>query len=123
MKMKTISTILVAITILFPLHTNAKGMTEKDFIQSMYEYTSQQNDLTQKISVQARNKNIPQGAKLTCQLDKINTKKNKILQENPQYKKLLNPQFITHNESIIKQTKETLSYTTRSGYPCSKFRL
>lgn len=114
---------LVLILMILPLQTYAQSMTEKDFIQSMFDYTNQQNNLTKRISIQAKNKDLAQGAKLTCQLRGINYKKDKIIKSHPQYHKLLNPQFFIHNDGIIKQTEETLSYTSRLGYSCSKPRL
>ena len=57
---------LVLILIILPLQSHASSMTEKEFIQSMFDYTNQQNNLTRQIAIQAKNKNIAQGAKLNC---------------------------------------------------------
>lgn len=109
---------LVLILIILPLQSHASSMTEKEFIQSMFDYANQQNNLTKQIAIQAKNKNIAQGAKLTCLLKKVNNKKDKILKSHTQYHQLLNPNFFIHNDAIIKQTEYTLSYTSQLGYSC-----
>lgn len=114
-------TLLIAITLLFPLQANAKKMTETEFKQAMLKYTDQQNQLTKKISAASAQKNIKEGARLTCQLDKINIIKNNILKENIQHKDLLSEVFYAHQNGIVKQTKGTLSYTYKLGYTCDKF--
>ena len=48
---------LVLILIILPLQSHASSMTEKEFIQSMFDYTNQQNNLTKQIAIQAKNKN------------------------------------------------------------------
>lgn len=70
---------LVLILIILPLQSHASSMTEKEFIQSMFDYTNQQNNLTKQIAIQAKNKNIAQGAKLTCLLKRLTIKKIKFL--------------------------------------------